>query len=168
VDKRQRGEEERFDLVVGADGLQSATRKSVWGSQGEEDRVKALGAFCGFFSMPRGETDSLWRRWYHAPGKKSVMVRPSDQPERSTVLMIVVKDDEDPRLREVAKVGRVGRENVARQKALLDEYFGGSGWESERLVAAMHASDDFYYDVVAQVKMEAWSKGRVVLLGDAG
>ena len=152
--------------------MQSATRKSVWGSQGEEeDRVKALGAFVGFFSMPKGETDSLWRRWYHAPGRRSVMVRPSDQPERSTVLMIVVKggDDEDPRLREVAKVGGSGRANVvARQKALLDEYFGGSGWESERLVAAMHASDDFYYDVMAQVKMVAWSKGRVVLLGDAG
>jgi 2-polyprenyl-6-methoxyphenol hydroxylase-like FAD-dependent oxidoreductase len=160
------GEEEDFDLVVGADGLQSATRKSVWGSQGEEERIKALGAFVGFFSMPRGETDSLWRRWYHAPGRKSVMVRPSDQPERSTALMIVVRDD-DPRLREVAKVGS-GRESVARQKALLDEYFGGSGWESERLVAAMHASDDFYYDVVAQVKMDTWSKGRVVLLGDAG
>ena len=92
------------------------------------------------------------------------MVRPSDQPERSTVLMILVKDD-DPRLREVAKVGR---ENVARQKALLGEYFDNSGWESKRLVAEMHASDDFYYDAVAQIKMDTWSKGRVVLLGDAG
>lgn len=119
--------------------------------------------------MPKGETDSLWRRWYHAPGRKSVMVRPSDQPVRPTVLMVVVRcGDEDPRLREVAKVGRVGRENVARQKALLDEYFGGSGWESKRLVAAMHCSDDFHHDVVAQVRMDAWSKGRVVLRGDAG
>jgi 2-polyprenyl-6-methoxyphenol hydroxylase-like FAD-dependent oxidoreductase len=158
------GEEESFDLVVGADGWQSPTRKMVWGVQGEEERVRRLGAFCGFFSMPKGETDSLWRRWYHAPGRKSIMVRPSDQPGRSTVLMILVKDD-DPRLREVAKVGR---ENVSRQKALLVEYFGESGWESERLVAEMHASDDFYYDTVAQIKMDAWSKGRVVLLGDAG
>ena len=92
------------------------------------------------------------------------MVRPSDQPGRSTVLMILVKDD-DPRLREVAKVGR---ENVARQKALLGEYFDNAGWESKRLVAEMHASDDFYYDAVAQIKMDSWSKGRVVLLGDAG
>jgi 2-polyprenyl-6-methoxyphenol hydroxylase-like FAD-dependent oxidoreductase len=158
------GEKESFDLLVGADGLQSSTRKMVWGVQGEEERVRRLGAFCGFFSMPKGETDSLWRRWYHAPGRKSIMVRPSDQPGRSTVLMILAKDD-DPRLREVAKVGR---ENVSRQKALLAEYFDNTGWESERLVAEMHASDDFYYDAVAQVKMDAWSRGRVVLLGDAG
>jgi 2-polyprenyl-6-methoxyphenol hydroxylase-like FAD-dependent oxidoreductase len=32
----------------------------------------------------------------------------------------------------------------------------------------MYATDDFYYDLVAQVKMDKWSKGRVVLLGDAG
>jgi hypothetical protein len=30
------------------------------------------------------------------------------------------------------------------------------------------ATDDFYYDMLAQVKMDKWSKGRVVLLGDAG
>jgi 2-polyprenyl-6-methoxyphenol hydroxylase-like FAD-dependent oxidoreductase len=32
----------------------------------------------------------------------------------------------------------------------------------------MNAADDFYYDAIAQVKMDSWSKGRVVLLGDAG
>lgn len=158
------GEEESYDLVVGADGLQSATRKMVWGLQGEEERVKRLGAYCGFFSMPKGETDSLWRRWYHAPGRKSIMVRPSDQAGRSTVLMIVVNDD-DPRFGEAAKVGR---ESVSRQKTLLGEYFKNAGWESERLIAEMNASEDFYYDAVSQIKMDSWGKGRVVLVGDAG
>ena len=32
----------------------------------------------------------------------------------------------------------------------------------------MHAADDFYYDMIAQVKLDRWSRGRVVLLGDAG
>ena len=158
------GEEERFDLVVGADGLGSATRKMVWGLEGEEERVKALGAFCGFFSMPRGETDGVWRRWYHATGRRSIMVRPSGRADRSTVLMIVVNDD-DPAFRAAAKVEKG---SVRRQKALLGEVFGDAGWESERLVAEMWASDDFYYDAVSQVKLDSWSKGRVVLLGDAG
>lgn len=32
----------------------------------------------------------------------------------------------------------------------------------------MKATNDFYYDTVPQVKMDSWSKGRIVLLGDAG
>lgn len=92
------------------------------------------------------------------------MVRPSDRADRSTVLMIVVNDD-DPGYRAAAKIDR---ENVRRQKALMGTVFGNAGWESERLVAEMWASDDFYYDAVSQVKMDKWCKGRVVLLGDAG
>lgn len=157
-------EKRSYDLVVGADGLQSLTRKMVWGMEGEEDRMNRIGAYGGFFSMPKGETDSLWRRWYHAPGKKGIMVRPSDHPERSTVFMVVV-NDKDSRFREVANVGS---RSVAGQKALLSEYFRDAGWESERIVKEMNAADDFYYDAIAQVKMNSWSKGRVVLLGDAG
>jgi 2-polyprenyl-6-methoxyphenol hydroxylase-like FAD-dependent oxidoreductase len=158
------GEMKSYDLVVGADGLQSLTRRMVWGSGGEEERTKRIGAYGGFFSMPKGETDSLWRRWYHAPGKLGIMVRPSDQPDRSTVFMIVV-NDKDARFREVAKPGS---RSVAGQKELLSEYFQNAGWESERIVTEMKAADDFYYDVLAQIKMDSWSKGRVVLLGDAG
>jgi 2-polyprenyl-6-methoxyphenol hydroxylase-like FAD-dependent oxidoreductase len=158
------GEMKSYDLVVGADGLQSLTRRMVWGSEGEEERTKRIGAYGGFFSMPKGETDSLWRRWYHAPGKLGIMVRPSDQPDRSTVFMIVV-NDKDARFREVAKPGS---RSVAGQKELLSEYFQNAGWESERIVTEMKAADDFYYDVLAQIKMDSWSKGRVVLLGDAG
>lgn len=158
------GEKRSFDLVVGADGLQSLTRKMVWAKEGDEDRLKRIGAYGGFFSMPRGETDSLWRRWYHAPGKKGIMVRPGDRPDRSTVFMIVVNDG-DARLRDVA---RAGSRSVAGQKALLSEYFRDAGWESERIVSKMNAADDFYYDAIAQVKMDGWGRGRVVLLGDAG
>ena len=32
----------------------------------------------------------------------------------------------------------------------------------------MPESDDFYFDAITQVKMNSWSKGRIVLLGDAG
>jgi 2-polyprenyl-6-methoxyphenol hydroxylase-like FAD-dependent oxidoreductase len=158
------GEKRSFDLVIGADGLQSLTRKMVWGVAGEEARTKRIGAYGGFFSMPKGETDSLWRRWYHAPGKLGIMVRPSDQPDRSTVFMIVV-NDKDSRFREVAEVAS---RSVVAQKKLLGEYFRDAGWESERIVRGMEAADDFYYDVLAQIKMDSWSKGRVVLLGDAG
>jgi 2-polyprenyl-6-methoxyphenol hydroxylase-like FAD-dependent oxidoreductase len=51
------GGHREFDAVVGADGLQSRTRSMVWGHDGEKGRVKRLGMYGAFFSMPSGETD---------------------------------------------------------------------------------------------------------------
>ncbi len=45
--------------------------------------------------------------------------------------------------------------------------FKGLGWESERILTDMQSSDDFYMTRIAQVKLDAWSKGNVVLVGDA-
>src|SRR4051794_30536473 len=59
------------------------------------------------------------------------------------------------------------RTDVAAQKALVAERFAGAGWEVPRLVAAMQGAADFVLDPMAQVRLPAWSRGRVVLLGDA-
>lgn len=158
------GERRSFDLVVGADGLQSRTRSMAWGAQGEEDRVKRLGMYGAFFSMPKEKTDSAWRKWFHASGRRGVMLRPDEQRGKTTVFMYVVNEADD-RLMQVAEKGR---EDVKAQKRLMEEYFRDVGWESRRIIREMMATEDFYYDLVGQVKMDRWSKGRVALLGDAG
>ncbi|MCJ1399721.1 hypothetical protein MMC11_002923 [Xylographa trunciseda] len=152
----------QYDLVVGADGLQSRTRRMLWGADGESERVRPLGMYAAFFSMPKGETDTLWRRWFHAPGRRGIMLRPDQQRGRTTALVSVVTAD-DQRFKEVAARG-----HQKEQKELMEQCFRGVGWESERVLKEMMATDDFYYDMVGQVKMEQWSKGRVTLLGDAG
>ncbi|POS76713.1 hypothetical protein DHEL01_v204898 [Diaporthe helianthi] len=157
------GHHRSFDLVVGADGLQSRTRSMVWGSEGEEDRVKRLGMYGAFFSMPSGKTDTQWRRWFHAPGRRGIMTRPDEQRDKTTVFMHVI-NDHDERLPSLA--GK--RDAVQAQKDIMAEYFHDAGWESERIIKEMMATRDFYYDMVGQVKMDKWSKGRVVLVGDAG
>ncbi|CAK3899052.1 oxidoreductase [Lecanosticta acicola] len=162
---RKSGERRTYDLVVGADGLQSATRKLVWGAEQDRERVKRLGMYGAFFSIPKSEeTDTLWRRWFHAPGRRGVMLRPDLQRHRTTLFMYVI-NEKDQRLVDVA--GK-GHEEVDAQKELMAEYFQDAGWECDRIIREMRATKDFYYDMVGQVKMEKWVKGRVVLVGDAG
>src|SRR5262249_60750456 len=60
---------------------------------------------------------------------------------------------------------RLGR---ADQQDLLEKRFAGAGWEVPRLLDAMRSATDFYFDSVGQVHLDEWSRGRVVLLGDAG
>lgn len=157
------GQRRSFDIVVGADGLQSGTRSMIWGSDGEEERVRKLGMYAAFFSMPKGTTDSQWRRWFHAPGRRGIMIRPDEQRDKTTVFMHVI-NERDKRLPGLA--GK--RDAVQAQKDIMAEYFHDAGWESERIIKEMMATKDFYYDMVGQVRMGKWSKGRVVLVGDAG
>ena len=161
---KRSGERRSFDLVVAADGLQSSTRKMVFGAEGEEERLKRLDMYAGFFSIPRVEIDTSWRKWFHTDRRRGIMLRPDKQNGRMTVFMYVI-NDEDGRLVEAATRDSGG---IEKQKMLLEEYYQGAGWECERILREMRATDDFYYDMVGQVKMDRWSKGRVVLLGDAG
>ncbi|EMD00410.1 hypothetical protein BAUCODRAFT_61395 [Baudoinia panamericana UAMH 10762] len=156
------GKRMTYDIVVGADGLQSGTRKLLWGD--DEQNLNRLGMYAGFFSIPKGDKDTQWRRWFHASRRRGIMLRPSDTPDKTTVFMYAI-NFEDDRLRSAAADGRKGAEV---QKALLAEYFQDAGWECPRIIKEMYATDDFYYDMVAQVKLDEWSKGRVVLLADAG
>ncbi|OAA65546.1 oxidoreductase [Niveomyces insectorum RCEF 264] len=161
------GQTRMFDLVVGADGLPSSTRQMVWGSAGETQRVHRLGLYAAFFSIPRTSTDTAYRRCFHTHGRRLLSVRPDEQNNQMSALLSVVVDDaQDARFAQHAVRGP-GAAGTDAQKALIKEYFQGAGWESERILQAMMATPDFYYSMIAQVKMDRWSKGRVVLLGDA-
>jgi 2-polyprenyl-6-methoxyphenol hydroxylase-like FAD-dependent oxidoreductase len=50
----------------------------------------------------------------------------------------------------------------------LRERFQHIGWEARRVLDALDSTPDFYFDEIAQIHMPSWSRGRVVLLGDAG
>jgi 2-polyprenyl-6-methoxyphenol hydroxylase-like FAD-dependent oxidoreductase len=153
-----------YDLIVGADGLQSEVRRLVWGADGEEGRLNRLNSYGAYFSIPKGPTDTDWRRWYHATKCRNIMVRPDKQRGRTSVHMFVINDSDQRLQNVIAK----GRENVTAQRDLLDEYFHDAGWESQRLLSEMRNTSDFYCDMAAQVRMDSYSTGRVVLVGDAG
>jgi 2-polyprenyl-6-methoxyphenol hydroxylase-like FAD-dependent oxidoreductase len=56
----------------------------------------------------------------------------------------------------------------AQQHQVLAKAYQGIGWEVPKLLEMMPSAPDFYFDVAAQICMARWSRGRVVLVGDAG
>jgi 2-polyprenyl-6-methoxyphenol hydroxylase-like FAD-dependent oxidoreductase len=53
------------------------------------------------------------------------------------------------------------------RKETLRRVFGDIGWECPEILLEMDSVEDIYFDRVSQIRMNSWSKGRVVLLGDA-
>jgi 2-polyprenyl-6-methoxyphenol hydroxylase-like FAD-dependent oxidoreductase len=142
-----------FDLVVGADGIHSKTRRLVFG---DESPISYADLYAAFFDIPRSDSDGSWLRFYTAPGGRSVALRPYSQDKTLVYLCFRSKER--------------GYENldVDMQKRLIQKLFADAGFEAPRILRELPNLDDFYFTSIAQVKMDRWSKGRVTLVGDAG
>jgi 2-polyprenyl-6-methoxyphenol hydroxylase-like FAD-dependent oxidoreductase len=150
----QRSAERRFGLVVGADGLHSGVRALAFGP--EERFVRPLGCVMAFFTAPdRYGLDDGWMRMYNAPGTM-LALRPDRVPGRVKALMAF----------RTPPAG-VHRQDPAAQRALLTRTFAGTGWVADQVLADLAASTDLVVEEIGQTRMDSWSSGRVVLLGDA-
>ncbi|MCK2214963.1 FAD-dependent monooxygenase [Actinomadura sp. ATCC 31491] len=148
------GRRDRYDYVVGADGLHSNVRRLAFGP--EERFVHHLGAYVSIFTAPNFLGLDHWQTWFQDGAVGGCVYS-----DRDTTTMRVNLGFQD------GPVAYDHRDTDA-QKRLIQERCAGLGWEGPRLLEAMWKADDFYFDAMAQVKMERWSAGRVTLVGDAG
>jgi len=143
-----------FDLVIGADGLHSAVRELVFGS--EERFEKYLGYMVAAFEaegyQPRDEGVYVS---YCRPGKQ--VARFAMRDNRTLFLFVFAAD----------RALLVGPHNKAVQKKVLHATFGDAGWECPLILAALDKCDEIFFDRVSQIRMDVWSLGRVALIGDA-
>lgn len=151
----------KFDAVVACDGWASRTRKLAFGEQASKDCVKDLGQWAAWFTLPRHETDTGWARWYNAPGKRMILLRP-DNEKVSRVSLWIMPGPKSSEMDSIAKA------NTEYQKTYWKQLFRDAGWESDRVLKGLDGAQDFYMQKIAQIKAPSWSSGRVVLAGDAG
>lgn len=146
------GTSEDYDLVVAADGVGSRIRSLMLG---RDDFYDYIGLYCAYVTLPKSSNDSRWARWYNAPGGKAFLFRPDNHG--TTRAAVTFLADVDPK-RQLSHDDEL---------AMLEKAIAGTGWESERMLRAMHKQEDLYCGPLSQVHAPRWSVGRCALLGDA-
>ncbi|RJL33482.1 FAD-dependent monooxygenase [Bailinhaonella thermotolerans] len=150
----ERGAPRRFDLVVGADGLHSNTRRLVFGD--ESRFIRHLGIYLAICSAENFLGLEDWQVWMR-DGDVGYGLYPV---RGNTELRVNVGFMAEP--------FEYDHRDVEAQRRIIAERCAGLGWETTRILDAMAKAPDFYFDSMAQIHLDRWSEGRVVLLGDAG
>lgn len=156
-----------YDLVVGADGQISRTRRLVFGHGPQnDDYLRRMGQYMAFFTIPRIESDTRWAQWYATTGGRYMLTRPS--PYNDTRAFLGVVDWDIKRFADVEDAVR--KRDERKMKEWLVKQYQGAGWQCERLLKGLETTEDFYMHETAQVRLgeQGFAKGRVALLGDAG
>lgn len=148
------GRQRTFDLVIGADGMHSRTRKSLFGP--EERFHRYLGYCFAIFTMPNTFGLSRELMLWNTPGKAAALYAVGDNDELHAFLNFHLPEPPYYALR-----------NPDAQRDLVATTFADAGWEVPGMVNAMRDADDLFFDTAGQIRMPHWSSGRVALVGDA-
>lgn len=146
------GQQRRFDLVIGADGLHSRVRELAFGPirQFERQLGYTVAAFESVGYRSREEDHYVM---YGQPGL--MLGRVSLRNDRTLFLFVFAGTPEPfPQTREG-------------QKALIRQRYADAKWEVPAILSELDRADDLYFDRVSQIRMPSWSQGRVALIGDA-
>lgn len=146
------GSTREFDLAVGADGLHSNVRRLVFGQQLTTEHYLGCMVAAAVVEDYRPR-DELVYVTYSAPGHS--VGRFSLRDDRTMFLFIFRSDSP------------VVPDTVDDRITLLQAEFSNMGRECSPMLDALSDVDDLYFDVVSQIRLDSWSKGRTVLVGDA-
>jgi len=143
---------ERYDVLVVAEGVGSSTRALLFPG---EYKMRYLDLTIAYFSIPGKENDGKFARQYNTTGGRGATLKPGSDGNIRVYMGIHKVSEEEQKW------------GTERQKQFLLDKFAHDGWEFPRILKEIPKVQDFYFDVMRQVKMDRWSAGSVVLTGDA-
>jgi len=147
------GVRETFDLLVGADGLHSTTRRLVFGPQERYERSLGLHVAALVLEGYRPRDEATYVQ-YTRPNRQISRLSLRDD---KTLILFVFNDalfEGDP-------------DGDVMGKAALRAVYADMGWESDAILARLDEAESLYLDRVSQIEMPHWTNGRVALVGDA-
>lgn len=140
----------RADLLIGADGIHSAMRARLFGD--ESGFAGHLGYRVAAFDAPDALSLGGTFLSFVEPGRICEIYRLD--AERLATLYIWRSAALDP-------------VPAGDRRAVLREAFRDAHPDATALIEAMPDGDEPFLDTMTQIEMPSWSKGRVVLIGDA-
>lgn len=140
------------ELLIGADGLHSGVRQLVFAA--DEVVRRDLGVLVAAFFPERVSAKVRERTvtTIAAPGRTVAMTRLG--PDRAAAFFTYRSSDP-------------AGQTAGGPRAALTRTYPGLDWLMPDLPAQLHGAEYIYFDTVAQVHLDRWTSGRVVLLGDA-
>jgi len=147
------GRKLKADVIVGADGVNSGLRRLAFGADAQF--LRHLGFYGGIYSAPNMLHLEDWQLVVRT-ASRGVIVYPTLDNAELRVGLYYASDDPDPASGQLEK-----------QRNLFKQHCGDIGGPFGAAVAAIDGADDLYASPIAQVRMERWSAGRIVLVGDA-
>ncbi|MEV4110059.1 FAD-dependent monooxygenase [Nonomuraea sp. NPDC049695] len=142
----------RFDLVIGADGLHSMTRRLAFGP--ESAFVRHMGLYVATMPLDGPAEQQSEVVIHNSPGRMVAI-----HPVRGRALAAFI-------FRAPAVEGFDHRDTEQHRRILADAY-AGAGWQVPELLERARTAEDLWFDSVSQVRIDRWHDGRVALLGDA-
>ncbi|MQY18376.1 FAD-dependent monooxygenase [Nocardia macrotermitis] len=150
----ERGRSERFDLVVGADGLHSAVRRLAFGPDAEF--VRHMNHYFAFGDADAALGPDRWVTLYNTPGTVAGIYRSGNHEQAKVYLGFrSPRVDFDP------------RDTTAVHRILIDRFGGEDAWQVRNLLDNALADEELFFDSLAQVHLPSWASDRIVLVGDA-
>lgn len=143
-----------YHYIIGADGLHSATREFIFGP--EDPFIHHLGYFFLGFTMSNIFGLDSEQQVFSTAGRMAGLSSIRDSDRVSALLTMALNEMPSAAERDL---------DIQRQR--FKTLFARDGWHVPRLLDELDRATDLYGDTVSQIRMPAWSKGRIALVGDA-